>query len=74
MIPQSGIVVLSENVQDIRLSHKIYHENHEKLEIIIKSKRKTLVEVKILRGIFQRDALSHLLFVIAMMPLNYILK
>ena len=35
---------------------------------------KTLAEVKILGGIFQEDALSPLLFVIAMMPLNYILK
>ena len=33
-----------------------------------------LVELKIQRGIFQRDALSSLLFVIAMMPLNYILR
>ena len=35
---------------------------------------KTLAEVKIQRGIFIRDALSPLLFVIAMMPLNYICK
>ena len=34
----------------------------------------TQIEVKIQRGIFQGDSFSPLLFVIAMMPLNYILK
>ena len=34
----------------------------------------SLAEVKIQRGIFQGDALSPLLFVIAMMPLNHILR
>ena len=33
-----------------------------------------LAEAKILRGIFQGDALSPLLFIIAMMPLNHILR
>ena len=35
---------------------------------------KSLAETKIQRGIFQGDALSPLLFVIAMMPLNHILR
>ena len=35
---------------------------------------KTLTEVKILRGIFFRDAIMQLLFIIAMMSLNYILR
>ena len=34
----------------------------------------SLAEAKIQRGIFQGDALSPLLFMIAMMPLNYILR
>ena len=34
----------------------------------------SLAKVKIERGIFKRDALSPLLFVIAMMPLNFILR
>ena len=34
----------------------------------------SLAEVKIQRGIFQGDALSPLLFMIAMMPLNHILR
>ena len=35
---------------------------------------KSLAEAKVQRGIFQRDALSPLLFEIAMMPLNHILR
>ena len=35
---------------------------------------KSLVEAKIQRGIFQGDAFSPLLFIIAMMPLNHILR
>ena len=40
----------------------------------LKAGGKSLAEVKIQRGIFQGDALSLLLFVIAMMPLNLILR
>ena len=36
--------------------------------------RKSLAEVKIQRSIFPSDALSSLQFVIAVMPLNHILK
>ena len=35
---------------------------------------RSLAEANIQRGIFQRDALSPVLFIIAMMPLNYILR
>ena len=35
---------------------------------------RSLAETKIQRGIFQGDALSLLLFIIAMMPLNHILR
>ena len=45
-----------------------------KWEVELTAEGKLLEEVKILRGTFQGDALSPLLFVIAMMPLNYMLK
>ena len=35
---------------------------------------RSLAETKIQRGVFQGDALSPLLFIIAMMPLNHILR
>ena len=35
---------------------------------------RSLAETNIQRGIFQGDALSPLLFIIAMMPLNHILR
>ena len=53
-------------------SHKIHHGNHEKVELTAGGK--TLVKVKIQWGIFQGDVLSPLLFLIAIMPLNYILS
>ena len=39
----------------------------------LKARGQSFTEVKIRRGIFQGGALSPLLFVIAMMPLNHIL-
>ena len=38
------------------------------------TRRQTLAEVKIQRGIFQRDSIWTLLFVIAMVPFNYLLR
>ena len=43
-------------------------------KVEITARGKSLTELKIQRGIFQRDALSPLLFVIAIMPLNHILR
>ena len=64
---------LAQNIQNIRLSHKLYRENHENLQSGIDS-RKSLAEAKIQRGIFQGEALSPLLFLIIMMSLNHILR
>ena len=64
---------------DNRLSQKVqvikFIENTiKKWRVKLTAGGKSLTEVKILRGIFQRDALSPLLFVIAMMPLNHMLR
>ena len=48
--------------------HKLYRKKHENLESGIDNRR------KVQRGIFQGDVLSPLLFMIAMLPLNYILR
>ena len=65
---------LPKNARNIRWSHKLYYENHENLESGIDSRRKEIAEAKIQRGIFQGDAQSPLLFIIAMMPFNHILR
>ena len=63
---------------------KMYKISHEVINFIKKTMKiwrveltaggKSLAETKIQRGIFQGDALSSLLFIIAMMPLNHILR
>ena len=74
MVPQSWII-----------NHfKMYKISHEVINFIDKTMNtwrvgltagvKSLAEAKIQRGIFQGDALSPLLFIIAMMPLNHILR
>ena len=61
--------------------YKISQETINFIEKIMKNwrveltaKGKSLAETKIQRGIFQGDALSPLLFIIAMMPVNHILR
>ena len=61
--------------------YKISHEIINFIEKTMKNWRvdltaggKSLAETKIQREIFKGDALSHVLFIIAMMPLNHILR
>ena len=63
---------------------KMYKISHEVINFIEKTMKtwiveltaggKSLAETKIQRGISQGDAISHLLFIIAMMPRNHILR
>ena len=61
--------------------YKISHEVIKLVEQTMKTCRveltaggRSIAETKIQRGIFKGDALSPLLFIIAMMPLNHILR
>ena len=63
---------LSKNAQDICQSPKVYHTSHEKLESGNERRKENFSWGEIQSGTFQGDALSLLLFVIAMMPLKHI--
>ena len=64
---------VAENIQNIRENRKLY-ECYGKLEGGINTEEQTFVEIKIQRGIFKGDSLSSRLFVIAMMPFNYVFR
>ena len=74
MVPQSWILHCLK-------MYKISHEVINFIEQTMKTWRvdltaggRSIAETKIQRGIFQGDALSPLLLIIAMMPLNHILR
>ena len=74
MVPKSWII-------NCLKMYKISHETINFTEKIMKTwwvesiaGGRNLAEEKIQRGIFQVHALSQLLFIIAMMPLNYLLR
>ena len=74
MVPQSWII-------NCLKMYKISHEVVNFIEKTMKTWRvdltaggRSIAETKIQSGIFQGDALSALLFIITMMPLNHILR
>ena len=74
ILPQSWILYCLK-------MYKISHEVINFIEQTIKTWRveliaggRSIAKTKIQRGIFQGDALSPLLFIIARMPLNHILR
>ena len=74
MVPQIWII---HCLKMYKISHEVLNfieKDHANLESVADSWRKSLPEKMIQRGIFQRGALLPLLFVIARMPLNHILR
>ena len=70
MVPQSWII---NRFKMYKISLEIYWKYHGKLESRTDTGRKKL-KAKIQRGIFREDALLPLLFVMAMMSFNLILR
>ena len=74
MVPQSWIL---HCLKIYEIPNQIAHfikKTMQTWRVELTAGGQSLAEVKILRVIFQEDALSPLLFVIAMMPLNHIFR
>ena len=74
MVPQSWII---NCLKMYKISHEVINfieKTRKTLRVELTAGGRSLAESKIQRGIFQGDALSPLLFIIAMMSLNYILR
>ena len=74
MVPQSWIL---NCFKMCKISHEVINfieKNMKNWRVELTAGGKSLAETKIQRGIFQGDALSLLLLIIAMVPLNHILR
>ena len=74
MVPQSWII---NYLKMYKISPEVINfieKNMKNWRVELTAGGKSLAETKIQRGIFQGDALSPQLFIIAMMPLNHILR
>ena len=74
MVPQSWIL---HCLKMYKISHeviKFIEQNMKTWRVEVTARGRRTAETNIQRGIFQGDALSPLLFIIAMIPLNHILR
>ena len=65
---------LSQDVQNSTLSHKPHRKTMQTWRVELTAGGRSIAETTVQIRIFQGDALSHLLFIIAMMTLNHILR
>ena len=74
MVPQSWII---NSLKVYKISHEVINFIEKLMEtwrVELKAGGRSFAEAKIQRGIFQGDALLPLLFIIAIMPHNQILR
>ena len=71
MAPQTWII---ERLKGYKISNKVIMKAMQNWKVELTSGGQTRAEVKIERNIFQENSLIALLFVVAMMTLNYVLK
>ena len=74
MLPQSWIL---HCLKMYKISHEVINFIEQTMKtwrVELTAEGRNIAETKIQRGIIQGDALSPLLFIIAMMPLNHILR
>ena len=73
MVPQSWII---HCLRMYKISHEVINFIEKTMQtwVELTAGGRSLAETKMQRGIFQGDALSTLLFIIAIMPLNHILR
>ena len=74
MLPKSWIL---HCLKMYKISHefiKFIEQTMNTWRVVMTAEGRSIAETKVQRGIFQGDALSPLLLIMAMMPLNHILK
>ena len=74
MVPHSRII---NCLKMCKISHEVINfidKTMKTWRVELTAEGRILAEAKIQRGFFEGDALSHLLFIIAMMPLNHIAR
>ena len=74
MVPQTWII---HSLKMYKISDEVINFIEKTMKtrrVELTAGRRSLAEAKIQRDIFQEDALSPLLFIIAMVPLNHILR
>ena len=77
MVPQSWIINCLKMYKMYKISHEVINfieKTMKNWRVELTAGGKSLAETKIHRGIFHGDALSPVLFIVAMMPLNHILR
>ena len=74
MVPQSWIINCLKMYKISNETINFIEKNMKNCRVELTAGRKSLAETKIRRGIFQGDAILPLLFIIAIMPLNHILR